>query len=201
MKSLMNGLLFASLLVFSVGCGKENKSGGGNRYANLYNAGLSQTSQEAMKKVQAWYQGNVEGQAITGIVNITKTKYDYSSAQDCQQKTFLGIPYTYCTYGGSSQQGTIVSQQSNVNLYLNNSAISSKGNQELNTIFSGQSGTLLNAVDLSQTATQLDFLRGDGVIVSYIIDRNYHSLLNPVKKTETSQMSKSDIIVTAQRIY
>lgn len=202
MKSLLNAVVCASLLAFAVGCGKENSSGNKNAFANLYNQGLSMTSQQSLQKIQNWYKGNIEGQGLIGVVNITKTKYDYNTAPNCEQKKFLGIPYQLCTYSSSSSSGTIVSQQSNVDLRINNNvAISSKGNQELNAIFSGASGTLLNAVDVSPSASQLDFLRSDGVIVTYIIDRNYHSALNPVKKSESSQSSKSDIIVTAQRIY
>lgn len=204
MKSLFSSLLCASLLIFTVGCGKENKSGGGvavNPYQNLYNSGLSSNSQAVLQKVTNWYNGATEGQAMLGVVNITKTKYDYNTAPNCEQKTFLGIPYTYCTYSNTSSSGTVVSTQSGVNLVQDGNLISAKGNAELNGIFSGASGTLIDAIDLSSSVSNLVFLRNDGVIVSYLIDRNYHSLLNPVKKTETSQASKSDIVVTAQKIY
>lgn len=199
--SLFSSILCASLLVFAVGCGKENKSGGSRSgaYNNLYNQGLSQTNQQVLQKNVNWFNARTEGLALQGLVNITRTPYTFNTAPNCEEKKFLGIPYQYCSYNSSGTPGTAV-VQNNVQLFQDNRAINAKGNTELNAIFSGASGTLVSAIDLSSTASKLDFLRADGTIVSFVIDRSYHSLLNPVKKTETSQAQKVETIVTAQRV-
>jgi hypothetical protein len=200
MKLNLNALICALFLAFVIGCGKDNSTGTNKTNVNLNNSNLSASSQQSLQKVINWYQGSQEGQGLTGVVNITKTKYE-SANSNCVQKTVLGISYQDCSSNQSQAQGFIVSQQPNVNLIQDGKTISSKGNQDLNALFSGADGTLISVVDVSSTASQLNFIRSDGVLVTYIIDTNYHSSLNPLKKTESSQTSKFDIIVTAQSAY
>lgn len=196
--SLFNSLLVASLLVFAVGCGKESKKSSGVAYPSLYNQGLSVTNQQAVANVTAWYNGVQEGTGLLGAVTIKKTQYVINNAQNCVEKKFLGIPYQYCTYSNTQPTGTELSSTV-ANLYQDGIAINARGNTELNGVFNGSNGTLINAVE-SGSIAQLDFLRTDGTMVSFIIDRNYHSGLNPVKKSVMSQGVKTDIVTTAQRI-
>lgn len=195
--SFFNSIILASILVFSVGCGKSSKSSGSNTgaYTNLYNPGLTQTSQQVLEKNTAWFNAAAEGQMITGTRTVIKTQYSANTTPTCTNRTFLGIPYTSCTYSSGSSSGTELSRSTQY-LFQDGRAISAKGNAELNAIFSGTHGTLINAIDTGAYSSQMDFLRGDGTIVSFIIDRNYHSLLNPVRKSEISQSTKLDIITS-----
>ncbi len=197
MKSLFNGILFASILAFSASCGKDGKSSGSNNgiYGNLYNAGLTQTSQQVLEKNTAWFNAATEGLMITGTRTVVRTQYTSNTTPTCVDKKFLGIPYRSCTYSSGSSSGTELSRSTQY-LFQDGRAINAKANADLNAIFSGANGTLVSAIDLSQSASQLDFLRPDGTIVSFVIDRSYHSLLNPVRKSEISQSSKIDIITT-----
>lgn len=195
MKSLLTSFLCASFLVLAVGCGKDNKSGGNNSYTNLYNTGLGNDSRIVLDKLTAWYQGVNEGISVTGLRNVVKKELIYNTQPTCEQKKFLGIPYTVCQYSGSPTQERELSSQP-INLVQDGRKISEKGNTELNEVFNGSQGTLLSAVDVSSLRSELTFLRSDGVTVTYVIDRGYHSLVNPIKKSETSQTSRRDIIVT-----
>ncbi len=200
----MKHLLFCILgltLFTVVGCGKDNKSGKkssqNSNPINISNSGLSSTSQQVVEKVGAWYNSTQE--SGTGqVVNIRRVRRNYNSGQNCQQRSFLGIIYQYCTSLGSYGQESVVSEQTGVALTQNGTAIRNKGNQDLNLVFSGQAGTLITAVDVSATASRLDFLASNGAVISYFIDRGYHSALNPVQKSESSQTERYDVIV---RVY
>lgn len=190
--SLFSSILCASLLVFAVGCGKENKSGGGgSSYSNLSNSGLTQTSQQVLQKNLDWFNSTVEGYSGTNnVVYVTKTSKVYPNGPTCEQKKFLGIPYQYCTYSSNPTSSQTV-YQGFLTLVSNGGAISSKGNTELNNVFNGSQGTLISAIDVSATASQLDFVNSTGNIVSFIIDRGLHSTANPVVKIVTDSSSKT----------
>lgn len=195
MRFQLNGLLCALVLTFAVGCGKENKSGSNKyNYPNLFNSGLTIGNQQVLDKNLNWYRGNVEGIPTAGVITVVKTQYSYNTAPTCETKKFLGIPFQYCTYD-SDRDSSELSRQ-NVSIVPSNAAINTKGNAELNAIFSGASGTLMSAVDQTHTRSKLDFIRNDGIIVSYIIDRSVHSSLNPIIKIETSQSSKVETVTT-----
>jgi hypothetical protein len=196
--SLFNSLLVASLLVFAVGCGKESKKSSGVAYPSLYNQGLTANNQQTVANVTNWFNGAQEGTRLMGPVTIKKIQLAANSGQNCTQKTFLGIPYQYCTYSSTSNQGTELSSVT-ASLFQDGIAINAKGNTELNNVFNGSQGTLINATESGMVA-QLDFLQADGTIISYIIDRSYHSRLNPVKKSVISQGVKTEVITTATPI-
>lgn len=202
MKLFLNGLICASLLVFAIGCGSEKKGGGGGGtpapvQPSLVNSGLSANSQQVLTNVTNWYNGATEGYAPASIVKVVKTEYTMNTAPNCTQKKFLGIPFNYCTYSGSSQQ---TNQTVTPNVYIASTqgqAINAKGNAELNAIFSGGAGTLMDAQESGNIA-YLQFLRGDGVVVTYQIDRSVHSAANPVLKREENQSQRKDIVTTLQ---
>lgn len=196
--SLFNSLLVASLLVFAVGCGKDSKKSNGVAYPSLYNQGLSTNNQQVVANITNWFNGAQEGPALLGAITIKKIQLPSNSGQNCTQKSFLGIPYQFCSYTTNTSQGTELSSTV-ANLFQDGIAINAKGNTELNSVFNGSNGTLINAVEQGLIA-QLDFLRPDGTIVSFVIDRNYHSGLNPVKKSTISQGVKTEIITNAQRL-
>ncbi len=197
--TFFNSLLCASLLVFAVGCGKEKSKSKGQQYTNLYNQGLTANNQAVVQKLTNWFNSSQEGAGFLGAMTIKKTQYVYNNAQNCVEKKFLGIPYQYCSYSNSAPQGTEVSS-STATLYQDGIIINARGNAELNNLFNGSHGTLIGASDISQTASQLDFLSADGKVVSFVIDTNYHSGLNPVKKSTVALGVKTDIITTATRL-
>lgn len=191
MKSLLNGLLCASLLVFVVGCGKDNKSGGGNGglppFANNFQSGtLDQTSQQVLTSLSNWYQGNVEGSRALGLMRIEKVRINSSSSQNCDEIDLKLFSIPYCTYTSSSSSsgGTVVSTQE-LNLVQDGVQISQRGNPELNALFNGSAGTVIGASNIGGSLSRIDVLQNN-IIVSYIIDRNYHSLLNPIQKFSNS---------------
>lgn len=203
--SLFSSILCASLMVFAVGCGKENKSGSShkNRYfGNLSQSGLNVSSQQTVQKLTNWYNNRIEGTAFQGVL-VKKQKYEITntaSQPNCEEKEFLGIPFTYCTYSsGSSGGGTLVSEvQINLNDHYNK-IINQKPNAELQALFNGSNGTLLGA-SLSGTVYRLDFLKNN-IVTSYIVDTRYHSALNPVSKIEQSQTGAKETIIRAIRLY
>ena len=196
--SQFNSLLCASLLVLAVGCGKENKKSNGLAYPSLYNQGLSTNNQASVQNVTNWFNGAQEGSALLGTVTIKKIQLPTSNGQNCVEKKFLGIPYQYCTYSNTTSQGTELSSTV-ATLLQDGRAINAKGNTELNNVFNGSNGTLINATEQGLVA-ELDFLKADGSIVSYTIDRNYHSGLNPVRRSTIVQGVRTDVITTAQRV-
>jgi hypothetical protein len=206
MKSLIKGLVCMSLLAFAVGCGKDDSSGGGSSSRsyldkNAYNA-LPQSSKTAWNNLAAWYNNKVEGTQTQGSL-IRKQKYEITSTSNqpnCVEKKFLGIPYTYCTSSsGPSNAGTLVSDvQIDLRSYYGQ-VINRKQNTELNNLFNGKAGKLLGASQ-SGKVYRVDFLVNNS-IVSYTIDANHHSLLNPVQKMVQSQTEVKQTSVYAYRIY
>lgn len=195
MKTLLHGVLFGLLILGAVGCGKDNSSGNSNnRYTSLYNNGLSVDNRQVLDKLRAWYDGVSEGQLVTGLRTVVRTQLVYNTAPNCVEKKFLGIPYTYCTYDGSPTSQSELSR-SVVNLVQDGRRLNAKGNSDLAGIFNGSHGTLVNAVDVTSSRSELTFLKSDGVIVTFTVDRNVHSLANPIKKSETSQNSRKDVVV------
>jgi uncharacterized membrane protein len=217
--SIFRGLVCASILVFAIGCGKDNKSGGGVSGVNLYHQNLDTSSQTAIQQLSTWYNGATEGTAQSqgyyggqapSIFNIKKYKFTSSSSNsNCNTNQVSGgwlgnilgaigmNQYTICSGSNvSGQQGTLVSTQQNVNLnHLMGSAISAKGNAELAAVVSGAKGQLINATGGYGSVIRLVFLNGN-TISTYTIDKNYHSAFNPVIVVETVNG-----VVTETRTY
>lgn len=203
--SLFSSILCASLLVFAVGCGKENKSGGSNNnryFGNLSLSGLNTTSQQAVSRLTNWYNNRIEGTAFQGVL-VKKQTYEIqnTAAQpNCEEKEFLGIPFTYCISTSTSMGGgTLVSEvQINLNDHYNQ-IINQKPNPELQALFNGTNGQLLGATQ-SGTVYRLDFFKNN-IVTSYVVDTKYHSALNPVSKIEQSQTGAKETIIRAIRLY
>lgn len=193
--SLFSSILCASLLVFAVGCGKESKGGGGSSYVNPYvNAG--QINQSELDKVKAWYNGRSEGAYPSNFgvgLNAQKTVSTYNNQQDCEDKTFLGIPYQFCTFNGSPSTNVTTFTY---DIILNDGrAINSKGNTELNDALSSTGKTLLEVKYVDMNRTQISYLLGTGEIVTYGINRSINSQLNPEFKRVNSQAQRVDTVI------
>lgn len=204
MKSLLNGLVCMSLLAFAGGCGKDNKSGGSNTnryFGNLSQMGLNSTSQKALNNLTAWYNNRIEGTKLTGAV--TKQKYKQSMTpvqQNCEEKEFLGIDFYLCSHSTSGTgSGVPVGSSQILNLSTgNNLLVNQKSNPELQSIFNNSIGSIVSASQ-NGNVFRIDFLRkSDNKLVSYIIDKGYHSQLNPVVKIEQSQTEYDVTTVYAQ---
>lgn len=184
--SLFNSILCASLLVFAVGCGK-NSSGGKKNYGINYN-NLNQSSQQLITNLNSWYNGKTEGNRALGLMKVEKMQVTANNNQNCDSLDLGLFEIPYCTYSYSSNSGSGTSI-SNVQMTLvnnDNIAIKDRNNAELNSIFNGTAGQILQATSVGTQAVRVDVLNGQ-VITSYIIDMSYHSMLNPVVKTVGSQ--------------
>jgi hypothetical protein len=199
MKTTFSQMLFCSLiLAFTAGCGKDSKSSSsGTNYNGVIAPGTSVTVQEEYNKNVNWFNGNVEGAPLYGLQTVKKTKSIYNTGPTCVKKEKWGVPYTSCTYSGGPVSTEVISSQS-VAFVNDGVVINTRGNMELNTLFGGQSGTLLNAQIYQYNPNQslLEFLRSDGVVVSYLIDRSVNSKLNPRIIQETSSTQKTVIQTT-----
>lgn len=189
MKSkLFNSILCASLLVFAVGCGK-NKSGGGSSSYGINPYNQSASSQQLITNLNSWYNGTTEGSKATGVLKVQKKDVSSNNSQNCDSIDVFGLfNIPYCSYSyssSSSNQGTVLSTQT-LNVITDNVAIKSRNNPELNAIFNGTAGQILQATSVGNQAVRVDVLNNN-VVTSYIIDMTYHSLLNPVVKITNGQ--------------
>lgn len=188
MKSLFNGMLCASLLVLAVGCGKDGGGGGGgtSKQSTNYNQYVSQSSKQVFASLQTWFNSTTEGSRGSGPVTVQQKQVAQSNNNQTCDTIELGpisIPYCYSTSVSNSNGDTVLSTR-NLTLSRNSTKISSKGNAELNAIFNGQAGSVVEAVQVGYNVVKV-VLNKNNVVSTYIIDRNYHSLLNPVQKTTT----------------
>lgn len=187
MKSLMNGLLCASLLL-AVSCGKDGGGGSssGSRSAN-YNQYVTQSTKQIFESLKtSWYNSTTEGSRGSGPITVQQKQVAQANNNQTCDSIELGpisIPYCYSTSVSNSGGDTVLSTQ-NLTLVRDGKKISAKGNAVLNSIFNGSAGTVVQATQVGYTAYKLD-LQKDNIITSYIIDKGYHSLLNPVQKTTT----------------
>jgi hypothetical protein len=184
--TLFNSILCASLLVFAVGCGK-NKSGGKSSSAINY-SGLNQSSQQLITNLNSWYNGRTEGSRALGLMNVEKKQTTANNNQNCSSIDLglFDLPYCTYSYSSNSSSGTTVSNVQLTLVNTDNAVISSRNNTELNSIFNGSAGQILQATSVGTQAVRVDVL-SNNVITSYIIDMSYHSMLNPVVKTVGSQ--------------
>lgn len=195
MKSLLSNLLCASLLFFAVGCGKDKGSSSGSSGSLLVNPGLDVISQQLIQRAHDWYNGTVEGLPTTlGTYNAEKIVNTYNMTPVCEDKTFLKIKYRECKY-----DGTPSTNRTPLTVYItasNGKAIKDKGNAELNAIFSGSLGTIVEARQVG-TGIQLKIVKNDGLgtVLYYGINPSKHSSLNPEFKQELTSTQRIDTYI------
>lgn len=183
MKLLSTGLMLATLSFSLIGCGKDNKSGGGS-LPNFSNTNLPLTSQENMTSLSSWYNGTTEGTKALGLMKIEKIQSEQSS-QNCSTIDLKLFKIPYCIYTQSNiGPGTVLST-SQQTLLNDGAKISSRGNPELQEIFS-QPQNVVQAVRFSQTEYRVSILINN-TITDYTINTSYHSMLNPVQKYQAVQ--------------
>lgn len=184
-------VLCASLAVFAVGCGKDNKSSGGGGVVNTnpYTGTVPASSQQALKNFQAWYASTTEGQ-IPGLGQRTEIRRitTYGQTDGCEQKpiSIFGVDLgniNYCFNSSSQTNSNDVSRVVNVVASQNKSQ-----NAKLAAAYSGAGMTLANVIQgRSQYGTyyQLEYAKSNGHRVVYIIDTGINSAFNPVQITNS----------------
>ncbi len=186
MKSLFNGFLCASLLVFAVGCGKENKSGkgGGVPLWNLY-------SNQATTSLQQWYQG-VEMSPITGVRQETRRVEIYNPNGGCSTKTLLGfIDINVCLSSNAVASATNVTNQ--IVPIAPGQPRSSVA--RLAAVFNPGNGMAVsNVQQISGSVFQIDvYNQSTGHSLRYKVDTNLNAAFNPVEIYDTQALRKEFI--------
>lgn len=199
--SIFKILLCASLAVFAVGCGKDNKSSGGSGgvvNTNPYTGTVPAASQQALKNFQAWYSNKTEGQ-FPGIGQKTEFRRitTYSQTDGCEQKpiSIFGVDLgnlNYC-FNSSSQSSSKDSSRT-VNVLANQTK---SQNTKLAAAYSGAGMKLANVSQgRSQFGTyyQLEYVKTNGHRVVYTIDTGIHSAFNPVQITNSEARTVESVI-------
>ncbi len=202
--SIFKILLCASLAVFAVGCGKDNKSSGGGTgpipavNTNPYTGTVPASSQQALNNFQAWYNSNNEGQ-FPGIGQKTEVRKitTYSQTDGCEQKpiSVFGVNLgnlNYCFNSSSQSNSTEVSRV--VNVLVNQTK---SQNPNLAAAYSGAGMTLANVIQgqgQNGAYYQLEYAKSNGHRVVYTIDTGIHSAFNPVQITNSEARTFEEII-------
>lgn len=194
--TLFRSIICAALIVFAVGCGKDNKSSGGgnvgqipNPNPNPYTGQIPAESQAALTNFQNWYNSQTEG-TYPGLGQKieTRTIDNYSQTDGCESQpiSFFGrklLDLNYCLNTSSKQNSQ------NVDRTINVVAGSAKSqNSKLVEAYSGAGMTLANVLQgQSQFGTyyQLEYVKTNGHRVVYTIDTGIHSSFNPVQITNS----------------
>ena len=183
--SLFNSILCASLLAFAVGCGKNKSGGSKNNTLPYYGSNL--TSQQLQSNLTNWYNGKTEGSRALGYMKIEKRQQNNQNCDSVNVFGLFDLPYCTFSYNSSSSSGTLVGTPETLTLVNNdNIAIKDRGNSELNSIFDGSAGTIQQITSVGNQAVRIDIVNNN-TMTSYVIDMSYHSKLNPVVKTVSSQ--------------
>lgn len=179
MKSLFNGLVCASLLVFAVGCGKDNKSGskGGVPLWNLYSSPVS-------TNLQQWYQA-AEQIPTMGVRNEVR-KVDIMAANNgCSQKTYLGFINITSCFSGNAVESTsnITNQIVPIPVGQPRSSVG-----RLAAVFNPAAGTAVsNITNIGGSVYQIDvYNQTSGHSIRYKIDTALNAAFNPVEIYDTS---------------
>lgn len=191
MKSLFNGLLCASLLVFAVGCGKENKSGKKNGYAiwDMYGQGGV-----AVQNLQQWYQSaETTQQNMGGMRTETRKVEIYNPNGGCSTKTFLGfIDFNVCLSSNAIQSSNNVQTQvAPIPYGQPRSSV-----PRLAEVFNPGAGmAVANINQLGGSVYEIVVYNStNGNSIKYKIDTALNAAFNPVEKFDTAALRKEYLI-------
>lgn len=188
MKSLMNGLLCASLLL-AIACGKD---GGGGSSSSSNQLKIPSGSTAAVTAVKNWYNGTVEGYPQLGVVNTSKRTSTYNTQPSCENKELFGIPYQLCTHNGSP---SVSNEALQVMIVQSNQKIRNKSNPELQALINATSDLTKNvveAIQVGQSQYQIKVLI-NGQVITYGINTQRNSALNPEFKSVSTQTQRIDV--------
>lgn len=201
-------LCTALMLVFIVGCGKENSSGGGGTTTNPITVpDVPSTSSDQFNRLKSWYTSTAQD----GLPNVAgprteKRAYlDYSLVtNECETKTWLGfIDINYC-FNNESVEPII--KQRTVHVVLGgNKALN---NDNLRRVFSPPSGFTFDKVTeanspLSSSARlyTVDYIKPNKHVVRYKIDTGLNSAFNPVEIYDTETKKTEYVTNPRELIY
>jgi|GEM_PF-3000650 hypothetical protein len=201
--SFFRGLVCASILVFAIGCGKENKSGSGSPnyggFNPIINPGTN-VDQNALNNLRAWYQ-NAESQNIgnrgdflkgSGAGSTPSTGFSFSwcfngQGSGCAQQQQASNCYVRNGNGVDYDIGT---PSTNINMpcTITQAAVSKGNNVELQKAVNGNGLSLL---EIRQNGTQFTLIYGQQYApqVGYVIDTSLHSIFNPIVVQTPSSMT------------
>jgi hypothetical protein len=209
MKStLFMNLIFSSLFVVAVGCGKENKSGSKSNYGaynpyntyNPYYQNPSQPSQQALANLQAWYTSTAEVSGTIGPKSEQRLVVTYSGG--CDTKTILGFIDINICKSGSAQTSNTVTRIVNVVATNNKSQ-----NANLAAVFApANGGTLVNVTEAQSPVSQfgrlftLTYAKLNGHSIQYKVDTGLNSAFSPVEIYD-SELKRGERVLNPQLLY
>lgn len=206
--SFYTGLLCTSLLVFTVGCGKESKSGSGSSYNpynqnNPYYQNPTQQTQAAITNLQAWYQSSTENSGSIGQKTERRQPISFTEAS-CSTKTILGfIDINYCK---NSQQstGSVVSRA----VYIVSGQVKSQNSKLATALSPGNGATLVSATETNSPVNYstgrlftLNYAKSNGHIIQYKIDTGLNSAFNPVEIYDSEARTGEYVLNPQQLLY
>lgn len=212
MKSLFNGLLCASLLVFASGCGKDNKTG--NKVPGIQNVGMNpvvhqnmpQEGQVALTNLKNWYAApdssnlNFRGTFIKETQSLGGFQYEFEGRlcifgwgincdETAPKPTHCFIKNSSNNYDLGTATGYSLSECS-----ITQQNLVKSSNQELSAAVNGNGLPLLNITQVGQVYRLYYGTNPYQPQVVYTIDTNFHSILNPV---QVQQISSSGSTLTS----
>lgn len=177
----------SSILVFAVGCGKDNKSGGYG-YNMQYSNNLSQAGVQAHTQFKQWYESPDTGvQAGSYIVRRAKTGYQSGGASlppGCERKEVkifgMVVGYTIVCKNGSGSSTSENIRECGVQIIANNNGGNSLkiNNPILRKIYSGGYGILVDGTSYNGVIN-LVFQQSNGQMTAFAIDTQYNGAFQP----------------------
>jgi hypothetical protein len=189
MKSILMKVLCFALVVFALGCGKDNKSGGSNPQTNPFSGNLGNGTAEANFK--SWYLSNTEGPMPgIGSKSETRTIKTYSQTDGCELKpiNIFGINLgniNYCFSGSGPSSTETVRRTVNVLPSTNKST-----NSVLAGAYTGAGMRLIKITEDKSFYGKVFFIeyaKTNGHRVLYKVDTGIHSAFNPIEISDSEE--------------
>lgn len=186
--TIFSNVLIASLMIFTVSCGKGSKgSSSSSSYYNPYlSNGVSSTAtatgQTAINNFNSYINAVESITSLVGPVNVTSSKYA------CKTKDLLGIsflPYQSCSYSTVS-----------VSRYAVPGATRAAQNPGLASLLTPPTGyTLGNVIQYGTLITIEHYKTGSTIeTVQYTVMTNRHAVSNPVQTKNTASQSIEQVV-------
>lgn len=181
--SILRSLVCASILVFAIGCGKENKSGGGapnyGGFNPIINPGTN-VDQNALNALRSWYDG-AESQNIGNRGDFLKSNstpqggFNFTLCINGQGSGCVKPSHCYVRNGNDYDIGT---PAANNQCAITQTAVTKTNNVELQKAVNGNG---LQLLEIRQNGTQFTLIYGQQYMpqVGYVIDTSLHSIFNP----------------------
>lgn len=199
--SLFRVLITASILVFAVACGKDEKNKSGNSgYFNPYNSSNpyyqnpTQQSDSAINNLKAWYASTNEPITSLGQRTEKRDKLTYNP-ESCKTKTYLGfIDIDVCKQ--SSTSSVHLPDRIVYILPTTNKALNAK----LTPVFIPVAGTTLAyATETNSPMGQgrlftITYIKTNGNIIQYKVDTALNSAFNPVEIYD-SEIASGEVVI------